>query len=415
MSIEPWINWQFHKTPGLIDPRATFMRASLGRVPNRLGVLSASPANTGRWRFNPASFLCEGLLIEPQRTNLLLRSEELDTAPWSAANLTVAPNATTAPDGSTTADTLTATATGGKLAQAVTITAGRGIAFVVFVKAAASGFAVLELSDGSNNVQVWFNLISGAVGSHTAGAGTLVYSAKTIEAHGAGWYRCAIEATSTTVTAIAASIAPAAADNTAPASTNSIHAWGAQLEAESTLTNPTSYIPTTTASVTRGADNLYLDVDTRWFNPSEGTMIFEYVNRIVPAQTGGSALVYGGFGLTFNDTFYLSRFTTGQLVLNTRSGGNGYSAITRPFSFANAVTFRMAIAWANLDSAFCLDGGTVSGHALCPLPATPARIAIGAAPWSEPSASSLANATCRAFQYFPRRLPNALLQTLTAP
>jgi len=107
------------------------------------------------------------------------------------------------------------------------------------------------------------------------------------------------------VTAIAASLAPAAADNTPPASTNSIHAWGAQLEAEATLTNPTSYIPTTTASVTRGADNLYLDVDTRWFNPSEGTMIFEYANRIVPAQTGGSALVYGGFGLTFNDTFYL--------------------------------------------------------------------------------------------------------------
>jgi len=49
------------------------------------------------------------------------------------------------------------------------------------------------------------------------------------------------------------------------------------------------------------------------------------------------------------------------------------------------------------------------------LPATPARIAIGAAPWSEPSATSLANATCRAFQYFPRRLSNALLQTLTAP
>jgi hypothetical protein len=71
--------------------------------------------------------------------------------------------------------------------------------------------------------------------------------------------------------------------------------------------------------------------------------------------------------------------------------------------------------WANLDAAFCLDGGTVSGHALCPLPATPARIAIGAAPWSEPSSSSLANATCRAFQYFPRRLSNALLQTLTAP
>lgn len=86
-----------------------------------------------------------------------------------------------------------------------------------------------------------------------------------------------------------------------------------------------------------------------------------------------------------------------------------------PVDTDNAVTFCMAMAWANQDAAFCLDGGGVSGHALCPLPATPARIAIGAAPWSEPSATSLANATCRAFQYFPRRLSNALLQTLTAP
>jgi hypothetical protein len=40
---------------------------------------------------------------------------------------------------------------------------------------------------------------------------------------------------------------------------------------------------------------------------------------------------------------------------------------------------------------------------------------LGGAPWSEPSSSSLANAAGRAFQYFPRRLSNALLQTLTAP
>jgi hypothetical protein len=67
-----------------------------------------------------------------------------------------------------------------------------------------------------------------------------------------------------------------------------------------------------------------------------------HVNRIVPVETGGSAMVNGGFGLTFNDPFYRSRVTTGQLVLNTRAGGTGYSAITPPFGFANAVTFRMA-------------------------------------------------------------------------
>jgi hypothetical protein len=67
--------------------------------------------------------------------------------------------------------------------------------------------------------------------------------------------------------------------------------------------------------------------------------------------------------VTFND-FYLSRFTTEQLVLNSRADGTGYPALTPPFIFASAMTFRMAMAWANLDAAFCLNGGTVTGRAL---------------------------------------------------
>lgn len=74
----------------------------------------------------------------------------------------------------------------------------------------------------------------------------------------------------------------------------------------------------------------------------------------------------------------------------------------------------MAMAWANNDAVFCIDGGAVSGHALCPLPAPAARFSIGGAPWSEPSSSSVAQAVCRVFRYYPRRLSNALLQTETA-
>lgn len=414
MSIEPAINWQFHKAPGLVDPRARCTRTSVARSVGRTGQLRAVPANTGRWQFNPITGLCEGLYFEPQRANLLLRSEELDHAAWTATNLTVTPNSTTAPDGTTTADTLAATATGSKLSQAVTITAGRGAAFTVFAKAVASSFLLMEITDGSNTVQAWFNLAAGTVGTHTAGAATLLYSTKAIEAFGGGWYRCAVEVTSTTITAITASIAPAAADNTAPANGNSVAAWGAQLEADATLTNQTTYIPTTSAQVTRGADNLYIDTDPRWYNPNEGTMVFEWWNRPVTPASGGQSQVYGGFGSTFNDTFYISRFTSTQLVLNTRAAGVGYNAITRTYAWPANTILRMAMAWANNDAVFCIDGGAVSGHALCPLPAPAARFSIGGAPWSEPSSSSVAQAVCRVFRYYPRRLSNALLQTETA-
>ena len=53
-------------------------------------------------------------------------------------------------------------------------------------------------------------------------------------------------------------------------------------------------------------------------------------------------------------------------------------------------------------------------HVLCPLPAAAARFSIGGAPWSEPSSSSVAQAVCQVFRYYPRRLANALLQTETA-
>ena len=140
MSVEPWINWQFHKTPGHIDPRAVFTRAGIGRVTSRIGLVAPVPANTARYRFHPVTGLSEGLLVEAQRTNLLLRSEEFENIAWTATNLSVTANSTTAPDGTTTADTLAATAAGGKLAQAVTITAGRGIALGVYAKANASSW-----------------------------------------------------------------------------------------------------------------------------------------------------------------------------------------------------------------------------------------------------------------------------------
>ncbi len=152
MSFEPRINWQFHKTPRWLDPRAAFTRASLGRTDNRIGLVSAVPANVGRWRFNPATRLCEGLLCEPQRTNLILWSEDFTNPAWTASNLTPTSNTTIAPDGTTTADTLAVTGAGGKVSQAIAITAGRGIAYGPYLKANATSWAILTLSDGTNSV-----------------------------------------------------------------------------------------------------------------------------------------------------------------------------------------------------------------------------------------------------------------------
>ena len=420
MSVEPWINWQFHKTPGHIDPRAVFTRAGIGRVINRIGLVSPVPANTARYRFHPVTGLSEGLLVEAQRTNLLLRSEEFENAVWTATNLTVTANSTTAPDGNTTADTLAATVAGGKVAQAVTITAGRGIALGVYAKANASSWVILTLSDGTNTVDCWFNLAAGTTGTHTIGGSgggfTLSFAQKWIEAQRNGWYLCALEVTSSVSTTIAATIAPTAADSTASATGNSLFAWGAQLEAESSLTNLSSYIPTTSATVTRSADNLILPVTSSQVALDRGTMIFEFVPRPVPPVIGGATVVLGGIGDTFSNTIYISRQGNTSLGVTYIPSGGASSTVSRTCAFTPGTTYRFGVAWQPGRYAICIDGGSIAAGQsnIVPL-ASVARIAVGCAPWSTSSPNTLSNAVHRAFIYAPICVPDAALQQLTAP
>jgi hypothetical protein len=415
MSVEPWINWQFHKAPGMIDRRASFTRASLGRTVNRLGTLAAVPANTARFRFNPITGLSEGLLVEPQRTNLLLRSEEFDNAGWTKTTLTVTANSAPAPDGTTTADTLTATGAGGNVAQAVTITAGRGIALSVYAKASASSWLRLALTDGTNLVECWFNLSAGTVGANTAGAGTNLFSQKTIEAHASGWYRCALETTTTTVTAVTASIAPSAADSAAPANTDAILAWGAQLEAEATLTNATTYIPTVAATVTRSADNLILPVTSAQVPLDRGTMVFEWTQRSIAPVAGGQSITFGGIGDTFSNTIYVGRQSATGVGFTYIANGVGGVVNARTCAFTPGVIYRYGISWSGVRIAHCIDGGTISALAPSGPLVSVARLAVGCAPWSSSSTSTLSNAVHRAFLYAPQTVSDAVLQQLTAP
>lgn len=416
MSIEPWINWQFHKAPGLIDPRASFARASVARTWNRIGLLAAKPANAARFRFNPISGVCEGYLAEPQRTNLLLRSQELDNAAWTATNLTVTANSAVAPDGTTTADTLAATGADGNLAQAVTITAGRGIAYSIFAKANASSFLRLRLTDGTNAVDCWFNLAAGTAASNTTGAGTNLFSQKTIEAMGNGWYRCALEVTTATATTFTASAGPAAADSTAPASSDSIFAWGAQLEAEAAASNPTSYIPTTSATVTRSADNLFLPVTSSQVPLDRGTMVFDFVARVLPPTTAGQIAVLGGIGDTFDNCIYISRPGATAIGANYRTGGLGSPTLTRTCLWTPGTIYRVGLSWTPGRLALCIDGGTVTTTAtnIAAL-ASVARIGVGMNPFSASTASNVSNVVHRAFLYAPVTASDAVLQQLTAP
>jgi hypothetical protein len=199
--------------------------------------------------YDPVTHAVKGLLVEEQRTNLLVRSQEVGNAVYTGNNFTVTSDATTAPDGTTTAESLIVAA--GPVAtyrqQSVTITAA-AYTWSIYVKPNGNNIFWMDAYDGSLHY-TWFDLSAGTVLTNAAG------NASAIQSVGNGWYRCTISRTSAGTTGIM-DFGVGNADNSTfatGAGTTGIYVWGLQVEAGSFAT---SYIPTTSAQVTRAADQI---------------------------------------------------------------------------------------------------------------------------------------------------------------
>jgi len=229
-------------------------RASTGTYFNSSGTLVTAPANQPRlnYTYDGTSWRTPTLLIEPASTNFLTYSEDISNAVWTNNNSN-SPNQAVAPDGTTTADLVYPASSGSwqiRYQQNPTGTGTKitGYTFTVSIFAKAAGKNWLFLGDDNSLTRgAWFNLSTGVIG--TVGSGSLNGR---IDSVGNGWYRCQVTYVSAGVVRLLTAITDS--DNTGTitaSSTNGIYLWGAQLEERLTAT---SYIPTTTVSVTRAAD-----------------------------------------------------------------------------------------------------------------------------------------------------------------
>jgi hypothetical protein len=100
-------------TSNTLDPRVTFTRSTTATFVGSNGLIQTAAINAPRFDYNPVTLAPNGLLIEEQRVNSLLYSDQFQQATWSKVGVVTA-NATTAPDGTTTADSA---ATDGSNAQ----------------------------------------------------------------------------------------------------------------------------------------------------------------------------------------------------------------------------------------------------------------------------------------------------------
>jgi len=230
---------------------------------------------------------CPALLLEPQRTNLALYSQDFDNASWGKTRCSITANSVISPDGNTTADTLvedtTATSTH-RIVQSITLTAAAQT-FSVYAKSANRDWIYLTLLQTAN-ASAYFDLSNGTIG--TVGSA----STASIQSVGNGWYRCIMTAT-TAAGANTLSIYSASADNTISftgSGDSAFYIWGAQLELGAYAT---TIIPTTTASATRIADTATKTGISSLIGQSEGTIYLNARYLASGTASGQWFKVYG--------------------------------------------------------------------------------------------------------------------------
>jgi hypothetical protein len=173
-------------------------------------------------------------ILRSAAVNLVLQSEDFSTT-WTTSLSTVTANATTSPDGRTTADGLLATGAGGSVLQtSQSFTAGSTITYSVFAKKNSSNFLRFEIG---NLVSCWWDLNTGTTASNTAGSGNVLFSSKSIQSVGNGWYRCVLTVTTNIITTIFLNNYPTNSDGSSSSINSSIFLWGAQLETGSVATD----------------------------------------------------------------------------------------------------------------------------------------------------------------------------------
>jgi hypothetical protein len=342
----------------------TFTRGSTGTRINASGFVETMNNNVARFDHDPSTGAPRGLLVEAQATNLLN---------WSASFATSGGTNNNWADTNITRSTLGFDPTG--VTTAITFSASAGNATII--SSAAIG------TSAARTFSVWLRRVTGT--------GDIQYT----QNNGSNWTTQAI--TSTWTRYSFTHTVDHRVGIRIVTSGDAIEMWGAQLE---TSSGASSYIPTGASQATRNADNCeLLDLTTISFNASAGTIYTDVGTRLntgsqrnytfLPAS-GGNNQIFEGSGTAFNV------YSSGSFVAQI-----GTSAIAAQ---------KIAAAYAVNDYAVSVAGGAVATDTSGALPSSLTKLTIGG---SIVNAAAYMNGCVRVFKYWPTRLDNATLQSLT--
>ena len=304
---------------------------------------------------------CPALLVEPSAQNIMAQSETLSVSGnWARTNVLVSGGAIASPDGLASGTLIVATSGSNthwiERNAATTVTSGTAVTTSCFFKAHGTNtFAQLVIGNiGFSPASPFANFNLTGSGSVTAGN----YTSAFIQNYGNGWYRCGFTTTAAGNGTAGINICPILASGTGRATTftgdgvNGVYAWGAQVETGSVAT---SYIPTTTAPVTRNADVINLSgAVSGCIGQTEGTIYAEVDIRTF-VNAGMIATISDG---TASNRIDVYKFTDSKIyfdrISSTQSAatGLGSTALT-------AGIFKVAVAYKSGDTTMYINGAQV--------------------------------------------------------
>ena len=319
----------------------TFTRASGGGITNAAGQFEWVGNNVPRITYDPVTLKRLGQLIEEQRTNLIRYSADFTNAAWSkGSGVSISTDGQLAPDGTPMPLITLAGTTNHNINQTLLapLATGQAHTISVYVRPKSAPFPFqIAYYDGSTSLNA--TLITPIAGETQR-----------------------IDFTFTpTVVAASPQIRILGFGNGGAGA--QVYIWGAQPELGSA---PSSYIPTTTAQVTRAADVATVNTLSPWYNPLEGTLVVKLsaysgqtgFRNVVTMHAGAATQLYVSMetmGITVSGVTSAAPINTSRPVPlgiagsykvgePVRASKNGSSALVAVNNVAAALPFtQMAI------------------------------------------------------------------------
>lgn len=373
-------------------------------ITNYIQVLQTAPAGVPRFDHNPVTGESLGLLVEEQRTNLLLRSKAFnETVSWKVTGGSIE-TVTVAPDGTLSAYKLVEK--GAKqshyIKQVYFSTSGASdYTFSVYVKAAGRKRVQLWSSTGAQRFNAVFDLENFTY-IPLPNVAPSTFTSATITPVGNGWCRLSITGKvglDNSTMQLSILIDNGISHVYTGDDYSGVYLWGAQLEVGAF---PTSYIKTEASQVTRAADSASMTGAnfSSWYRQDEGTLFAESA-ALGYSPDDRYLYLFSKEGISSADSIH-SRTFTDQLVYSIYAG----STVQAYFHIAVIPAYvfsRLAFAYKPDSTNFAINSQIGTSDTQSTIPNI-ARLEIPG------------NA-CRHYRrltYYPKRLSNSELQALTA-